>query len=161
MGPSGCGKSTLLNIIGLLDVPTSGCVELNGSLVSAKGDRALAATRNKELGFVFQTFHLIADLAVVDKHDAFAGDQPRDPGVLLAPPVEDRVPADQHPRGDEPAGEARVGADHGVLDGVGDDEKHHEVERGHLAERTRAAEAQPDEQGEVDDRRAESDVQQN
>jgi putative ABC transport system ATP-binding protein len=66
MGPSGCGKSTLLNIIGLLDVPTGGRVEINGSVVSASSDRALAAIRNKELGFVFQTFHLIADLAVVD-----------------------------------------------------------------------------------------------
>jgi putative ABC transport system ATP-binding protein len=66
MGPSGCGKSTLLNIIGLLDVPTGGRVEINGSAVSASGDRALAAIRNKELGFVFQTFHLIPDLAVVD-----------------------------------------------------------------------------------------------
>jgi putative ABC transport system ATP-binding protein len=66
MGPSGCGKSTLLNIVGLLDVPTSGQVEINGSVVSAKGDRALAAIRNRELGFVFQTFHLIPDLAVVD-----------------------------------------------------------------------------------------------
>ncbi len=66
MGPSGCGKSTLLNIIGLLDVPTGGRVEINGLAVSASGDRALAAIRNKELGFVFQTFHLIPDLAVVD-----------------------------------------------------------------------------------------------
>jgi hypothetical protein len=66
MGPSGCGKSTLLNIIRLLDVPTGGRVEINGSAVSASGDRALAAIRNKELGFVFQTFHLIPDLAVVD-----------------------------------------------------------------------------------------------
>jgi putative ABC transport system ATP-binding protein len=66
MGPSGCGKSTLLNIVGLLDVPTGGRVELHGSVVSAKGDRALAAIRNRELGFVFQTFHLIPDLAVVD-----------------------------------------------------------------------------------------------
>ena len=66
MGPSGCGKSTLLNIIGLLDVPTGGRVEINGSAVLASNDRALAAIRNKELGFVFQTFHLIADLPVVD-----------------------------------------------------------------------------------------------
>ena len=66
MGPSGCGKSTLLNIIGLLDVPTTGRVEINGSVVTAKSDRALAAVRNRELGFVFQTFHLIPDLAVVD-----------------------------------------------------------------------------------------------
>ncbi len=66
MGPSGCGKSTLLNVIGLLDVPTGGRVELNGSPVAASSDRALAAIRNREIGFVFQTFHLIPDLAVVD-----------------------------------------------------------------------------------------------
>ena len=66
MGPSGCGKSTLLNVIGLLDVPTRGRVELNGSAVSSSSDRALAAIRNREIGFVFQTFHLIHDLAVID-----------------------------------------------------------------------------------------------
>ena len=66
MGPSGCGKSTLLNVIGLLDAPTSGTVALNGSPVATYRDRALAAIRNREIGFVFQTFHLIPDLAVVD-----------------------------------------------------------------------------------------------
>jgi putative ABC transport system ATP-binding protein len=66
MGPSGCGKSTLLNVIGLLDVPTAGRVTLNGQPITTHGDRALARVRNRELGFVFQTFHLIPDLPVVD-----------------------------------------------------------------------------------------------
>jgi putative ABC transport system ATP-binding protein len=66
MGPSGCGKSTLLNLIGLLDAPTKGTVQINGSPLATFRDRALAAVRNKELGFVFQTFHLIGDLNVQD-----------------------------------------------------------------------------------------------
>jgi putative ABC transport system ATP-binding protein len=66
MGPSGCGKSTLLNVIGLLDVPSAGRVSLHGQPIASHGDRALARVRNRELGFVFQTFHLIADLPVVD-----------------------------------------------------------------------------------------------
>ena len=66
MGPSGCGKSTLLNLIGLLDAPTKGSVQINGSPIATYRDRALAAVRNKELGFVFQTFHLIGDLNVLD-----------------------------------------------------------------------------------------------
>jgi putative ABC transport system ATP-binding protein len=66
MGPSGCGKSTLLNLIGLLDAPTKGTVQINGSPIASYRDRALAAVRNKELGFVFQTFHLISDLSVLD-----------------------------------------------------------------------------------------------
>jgi putative ABC transport system ATP-binding protein len=66
MGPSGCGKSTLLNIIGLLDIPTSGRVALNGDAIAQRGDRELARIRNREIGFVFQTFHLISDLAVID-----------------------------------------------------------------------------------------------
>ncbi len=66
MGPSGCGKSTLLHIIGLLDLPTKGTVQLDGSPVSSAGDRQLAALRNKALGFVFQTFHLVSDLTVSD-----------------------------------------------------------------------------------------------
>ena len=66
MGPSGCGKSTLLNLIGLLDAPTKGTVQINGSPIATYRDRALAAVRNKELGFVFQTFHLISDLSVMD-----------------------------------------------------------------------------------------------
>lgn len=66
MGPSGCGKSTLLNIMGLLDAPTSGTVEIAGTKIGSMNDRELAAFRNKELGFVFQSFHLINSLNVLD-----------------------------------------------------------------------------------------------
>ena len=66
MGPSGCGKSTLLNLIGLLDTPTSGKVHLDGARIDSYQDKALARMRNRQIGFVFQTFHLIADLSVVD-----------------------------------------------------------------------------------------------
>lgn len=66
MGPSGCGKSTLLNIMGLLDAPTSGKIEINGTSVETMKDKELAAFRNKTLGFVFQSFHLINSLNVID-----------------------------------------------------------------------------------------------
>jgi len=66
MGPSGCGKSTLLNIIGLLDAPTGGTVQIDGTPITTYRDRELAALRNKEIGFVFQTFHLVNDLTVLD-----------------------------------------------------------------------------------------------
>lgn len=66
MGPSGCGKSTLLNIIGLLDKPTSGSVAINDTIASEMKDKALSAFRNKTLGFVFQSFHLINSLNVID-----------------------------------------------------------------------------------------------
>ena len=66
MGPSGCGKSTLLNIIGLLDSPTSGTVEIDGKTTTGMSDRQLAAFRNRYLGFVFQSFHLIPSLNVTD-----------------------------------------------------------------------------------------------
>jgi putative ABC transport system ATP-binding protein len=59
MGPSGSGKSTLMNIIGCLDVPSDGLYRLNGSLVSEMDDDDLADIRNTEIGFVFQTFHLL------------------------------------------------------------------------------------------------------
>jgi putative ABC transport system ATP-binding protein len=66
MGPSGCGKSTLLNLLGLIDRPTAGEVTFAGQSVTALGDAQLAPLRNRELGFVFQSFHLIPDLRVID-----------------------------------------------------------------------------------------------
>ncbi len=66
MGPSGSGKSTLLNILGLLDEPTSGRVWLGGRSAERLPPREAAAVRNREIGFIFQTFHLIHDLNVLD-----------------------------------------------------------------------------------------------
>lgn len=66
MGPSGCGKSTLLNIIGLLDTPTSGTIIINGIKIEKMKDKTLAAFRNKMVGFIFQSFHLIQSLNVID-----------------------------------------------------------------------------------------------
>ncbi|KGL49754.1 macrolide ABC transporter ATP-binding protein [Porphyromonas cangingivalis] len=66
MGPSGCGKSTLLNVMGLLDNPTSGRVILNGIDTDKMKDKELAKFRNENLGFVFQSFHLINSLNVID-----------------------------------------------------------------------------------------------
>ena len=66
MGPSGCGKSTLLNIVGLLDTPTSGTMTIAGTNVEGMNDSHLAAFRNQKLGFVFQSFHLIDSLNVID-----------------------------------------------------------------------------------------------
>lgn len=66
MGPSGCGKSTLLNIIGLLDLPTEGRVEILGRDTKNLSDGEMADFRNENLGFVFQNFHLIPSLNVLD-----------------------------------------------------------------------------------------------
>ncbi|WP_242928764.1 ABC transporter ATP-binding protein [Pontibacter vulgaris] len=66
MGPSGCGKSTLLNIMGLLDAPTNGVVEIAGTPIQKYKDGELAKIRNHKIGFVFQSYHLINDLSVLD-----------------------------------------------------------------------------------------------
>ena len=59
LGPSGSGKSTLMNIIGCLDVPTSGTYYLSGQKIAQQSERTLAHIRNKEIGFIFQSFHLL------------------------------------------------------------------------------------------------------
>ena len=66
MGPSGSGKTTLMNIIGCLDVPTSGTYELNGKNLLGSSDNALADIRNRYIGFVFQSFYLMPKLDAVD-----------------------------------------------------------------------------------------------
>ena len=66
MGPSGCGKSTLLNIVGLLDTPDSGELRINGKEMVGVADKTLSAFRNSQIGFVFQSFHLIPSLNVAD-----------------------------------------------------------------------------------------------
>lgn len=66
MGPSGCGKSTLLNITGLLDEPTEGYVTIAGENGHGLSDKKRAAFRNRHIGFVFQNFHLINELNVLD-----------------------------------------------------------------------------------------------
>jgi putative ABC transport system ATP-binding protein len=76
MGPSGCGKSTLMNILGCLDTPDEGRYWLNGTLVSTLSDHALARLRNREIGFVFQTFALLprqTALANVEMPLVYAG----------------------------------------------------------------------------------------
>ena len=66
MGPSGCGKSTLLNVIGLLDRPGQGSVEVEGIPITRYRDKQVASLRNSTFGFIFQSFHLIPDLRVID-----------------------------------------------------------------------------------------------
>ncbi|MTW09384.1 ATP-binding cassette domain-containing protein [Pseudoduganella eburnea] len=66
MGPSGCGKSTLLNIIGLLDRPGAGEIHVGGKAVQSYKDKHVARLRNDTFGFIFQSFHLINDLRVID-----------------------------------------------------------------------------------------------
>jgi putative ABC transport system ATP-binding protein len=66
MGPSGCGKSTLLSLMGLLDEPSNGTIEIDGRPVTSYSDKELAGLRNHKIGFVFQSYHLINDLSVLD-----------------------------------------------------------------------------------------------
>lgn len=66
MGPSGSGKSTLLNIMGLLDQPTKGSITYDGSSPNKLGDEKLSQFRNRKVGFIFQSFHLINDLTAFD-----------------------------------------------------------------------------------------------
>ncbi|UYQ95915.1 ABC transporter ATP-binding protein [Chitinophaga horti] len=66
MGPSGCGKSTLLNIMGLLDVPSRGDVRISNESTQKLNDKQLAHFRNRHIGFIFQSYHLINDLRVLD-----------------------------------------------------------------------------------------------
>jgi len=66
MGPSGCGKSTLLNLIGLLDRPGAGAIHIDGAPVASYKDKHVAKLRNSTFGFIFQSFHLINDLRVID-----------------------------------------------------------------------------------------------
>jgi len=66
MGPSGCGKSTLLNIMGLLDEPSKGNIKIDDQDITSFSDQKLANFRNQKLGFIFQSYHLINDLQVLD-----------------------------------------------------------------------------------------------
>jgi putative ABC transport system ATP-binding protein len=66
MGPSGCGKSTLLNIMGLLDEPSKGDIRIDEQKTDNLSDKQLAQFRNKKIGFIFQSYHLINDLQVLD-----------------------------------------------------------------------------------------------
>jgi putative ABC transport system ATP-binding protein len=93
MGPSGSGKTTLMNIIGCLDTPTSGSYYLNNQLVNDLADNDLALIRNKEIGFVFQSFHLLAKNSALNNvllPLKYAGVK-QDEANLLAKSVLDKV----------------------------------------------------------------------
>lgn len=66
MGPSGCGKSTLLNIMGLLDQPSDGQIVVDNQTINSYKDKYITGLRNEKIGFIFQSFHLINDLRVID-----------------------------------------------------------------------------------------------
>ena len=94
MGPSGSGKTTLMNIIGCLDTPTSGSYYLNNQLVNDLADDDLALIRNKEIGFVFQSFHLLAKNSALNNvllPLKYAGVK-QEEAYVLAKNVLDKVP---------------------------------------------------------------------
>ncbi len=66
MGPSGCGKSTMLNILGLIDEPSEGTISIGSNIIKDYNGKPIAKFRNENLGFIFQSFHLINDLSVID-----------------------------------------------------------------------------------------------
>ncbi|GAA4272623.1 ABC transporter ATP-binding protein [Aquimarina gracilis] len=66
MGPSGCGKSTLLHIMGLLDQPTDGEIIIDGNRIDSFSDKKLSKFRNENIGFIFQNYHLIKDLTILE-----------------------------------------------------------------------------------------------
>ena len=87
MGPSGCGKSTLLSILGLLDVPTSGCYLFDGEDVSRWNETRLAGMRRQRVAFVFQSFNLLDDLSVTENVELaveYAGLPPRERRARVA-----------------------------------------------------------------------------
>src|SRR6056300_227196 len=93
MGPSGSGKTTLMNIIGCLDTPTAGTYHLNNNLVNDLNDDELARIRNKEIGFVFQSFHLLAKNSALNNVMLplkYAGVK-EDDAIMMAKKVLDQV----------------------------------------------------------------------
>jgi putative ABC transport system ATP-binding protein len=87
MGPSGSGKSTMMNILGCLDTPTTGTYVLDGQQVSSLGDDELAGVRNKKIGFVFQSFNLLARMPAVEQVELpliYAGLKDRRPKAMAA-----------------------------------------------------------------------------
>jgi ABC-type lipoprotein export system ATPase subunit len=125
MGPSGSGKSTLLNILGLLDTPNSGTYLLKGQDVTSLDDAALAATRNRTIGFIFQFFHLIPRLTAqqnIELPSAACRREP--PGTDRTQPAPDRglrpgrpapPPAGRTLRRPAAAGRHRPGGDQQTL----------------------------------------------
>jgi putative ABC transport system ATP-binding protein len=92
MGPSGSGKSTLLNLLGLLDIPSSGNYQLNGRDVTSLSDIEQAQVRNQEIGFVFQMFHLVPRLTAAENIElplVLAGMSPEQRQPLVAKVLED------------------------------------------------------------------------